>query len=197
MNALNRTNELNRMNDSKRLTDLQRILKRLAAILLLVIPAAYAAETGYTLRATEVKDKPFLDAETVVTLPEKTTVEIVTRQGAWMQVKTKEVKSGWVRMLSVRLGSPDQKPQTSGNLLSAIGIGNRPRTTSSSTVTTGVRGFSEEDLANAKPNPAEVERMKGFAAAPPEATDFAKAGKLAAQEVAYFDENGKVLKVKK
>lgn len=185
------------MTDLKRVTDLKKILKRLVAVFLLAIPAAHAAETGYTLRATEVKDKPFLDAETVVTLPEKTPVEIVMRQGAWMQVKTKDVKSGWVRMLSVRLGSPDQKPQTSGNLLSAIGIGNRPRTTSTATVTTGVRGFSEEDLAKATPNPAEVEKMKGFAAAPADATDFARDGKLAAQVVAYFDENGKPLKVKK
>jgi len=174
-----------------------KILKRLFAVLLFAIPAAYAAETGYTLRATEVKDKPFLDAETLVTLPEKTTVEIVTRQGAWMQVKAKDLKSGWVRMLSVRLGSPDQKTQSSGNLLSAIGIGSRPRTTSTSTVTTGVRGFSEEDLAKATPNPAEVEKMKGYSAAPAEATEFAKAGSLAAQQVAYFDENGKPLKVKK
>ncbi len=185
------------MTDLKRMIDLRRILKRLVAVLLLAVPAAYAAETGYTLRATEVKDKPFLDAVTVTTLPEKAVVEIVTRQGAWMQVKTKEVKTGWVRMLSVRLGSPDQKPQTSGNLLSAIGIGNRPRTTSSSTVTTGVRGFSEEDLAKATPNPAEVEKMKGFAAAPAQATDFAGDGKLVAQVVAYFDQNGKPLKVKK
>ena len=179
------------------MTESKLFLRWLLALVILVIPAAYAAETGYTLRATEVKDKPFLDAETVVTLPEKAVVEIVTRQGAWMQIKTREVKSGWVRMLSVRLGSPDQKPQTSGNLLSAIGIGNRPRTTSTSTVTTGVRGFSEEDLAKATPNPAEVEKMKGFAATPVEAGDFAKAGKLAAQELAYFDENGKPLKVKK
>ena len=180
------------------MTDLKRkILKRLIAVLLLAIPAAYAAETGYTLRATEVKDKPFLDAQTIVTLPEKTTVEIVTRQGAWMQVKAKDLKSGWVRMLSVRLGSPDQKTQSSGNLLSAIGIGSRPRTTSTSTVTTGVRGFSEEDLAKATPNPAEVEKMKGYSATPADADDFARSGKLAAQEVAYFDENGKPLKVKK
>ncbi len=173
------------------------ILRRLFAVLLFAIPAAYAAETGYTLRATEVKDKPFLDAQTVATLPEKTQVEIVTRQGAWMQVKTREVKSGWVRMLSVRLGSPDQKPQSGGNLLSAIGIGGRPRSTSAATVTTGVRGFSEEDLAKATPSPAEVEKMKGFAISSAEADAFARAGKLAAQEVAYFDEDGKPLKVKK
>jgi hypothetical protein len=171
-------------------------LLRLAAVLALLIPSAYAAETGYTLKATEVKDKPFLDANTLTTLPEKTTVEILTRQGAWMQIKTADVKQGWIRMLSVRLGSPDQKPQGGGNLLSSL-IGSRPRPATTSTVTTGVRGFSEEDLANAKPNAAEVEKMKGYAATLEEATRLAESGKLEVKPVAYFDENGKPLKEKK
>ena len=177
-----------------------RTLLRLAALLACLIPAAYAAETGYTLKATEIKDNPFLDANTVATLPEKTVVEIVTRQGAWMKVKTPDAKQqGWIRMLSVRLGSPDQKPQSGGggSLLSALGIGSRPKPSTNSTVTTGVRGFSEEDLANAKPNAAEVEKMKGFAATPEEANKLAGSGKLAAKQVAYFDESGKPLKEKK
>ena len=175
-----------------------KFLLRLIAILTMLTATAYAAEIGYTLRATEVKDNPFLDANTVATLAEKTTVEIVTRQGAWMKVKTTDAKQqGWIRMLSVRLGSPDQKPQSGGSLLSALGIGSRPRPSTNSTVTTGVRGFSEEDLANAKPNAAEVEKMKSFAATPEEAAKLAASGKLAATQVAYFDENGKPLKEKK
>ena len=175
-----------------------KFLLRLIAILAMLIATAYAAEIGYTLRATEVKDNPFLDANTVATLAEKTTVEIVTRQGAWMKVKTTDAKQqGWIRMLSVRLGSPDQKPQSGGSLLSALGIGSRPRPSTHSTVTTGVRGFSEEDLANAKPNAAELEKLKSFAATPEEAAKLAASGKLAATQVAYFDENGKPLKEKK
>jgi hypothetical protein len=172
-----------------------RNLLQSAAVLAWLIPTAYAAETGYTLRATDVKDKPFLDATTLITLPEKTTVEIVTRQGAWMQIKAADVKQGWIRMLSVRLGSPDQqKPQSGGNLLSALGIGSRPRPATTSTVTTGVRGFSEEDLANAKPNAAEVEKMKSYGASVEEAAKRAESGKLTAKAIAYLDENGKSLK---
>jgi hypothetical protein len=174
-----------------------KTLARLIALLALLIPTAYAAETGYTLKATEVRDKPFLDATTIVTLPEKATVEILTRQGAWMQIKTADARQGWIRMLSVRLGSPDQKPPSGGNLLSALGIASRPRPATTSTVTTGVRGFSEEDLANAKPNAAELEKMKSFAATTAEAAKLAESGKLAATSVAYFDELGKPLKEKK
>ena len=110
-----------------------------------------------------------------------------------MQVKTKDKLQGWVRMLSVRLGNPDQKPQ-GGNLLSAIGFYNRPRPVTTATVTTGVRGFSEEDLAKAAPNPAELIKMKNFAASPANAQQLATKGKLGPRQVAYFDENGKPLK---
>jgi hypothetical protein len=174
-----------------------KTLLRLVVLLAWLIPAAYAAETGYTLKATEVKDKPFLDANTLATLPEKTTVEILTRQGAWMQIKAADIKQGWIRMLSVRLGNPDQKLRDTSSLLSALAIGSRPRPATTSTVTTGVRGFSEEDLANAKPNAGEVEKMNGFAATAEEATKLAESGKLAARPVAYFDESGKPLKGKK
>lgn len=168
----------------------------LVAALVLFLPAAIAAESGYTLKPTELKDKPFLDAATVVTLPEKTQVEIVTRQGAWMQIRTKDKQQGWVRMLSVRLGTPDQKPQ-GGNLLSAIGIANRPRPTTTATVTTGVRGFSEEDLTKAAPNAAELAKMKAFAATAADAQQLAAQAKLERRQIAYFDADGKPLKEKK
>lgn len=168
----------------------------LTVLLLAFLPAAHAAESGYTYRATEIRARPFLDAPVVLTLPELSRVEILNRQGAWMQVKTKSAQQGWVRMLSVRLGSPDQKPQ-GGSLLSSISIASRPRPATTATVTTGVRGFSAEDLAKAEPNPAEAEKMKGYAAKPAEAKTFAESGKLVPRSIAYFDADGKPLKEKK
>ena len=168
----------------------------LAAVLTLFILPGHAAETGYTMRPTELKAKPFLDAESVTTLPEKSQVEILAREGAWMQIKTKEKQQGWVRMLSVRLGNPDQKTQ-GGNLLSAILFSDRPRPATTATVTTGVRGFSEEDLAKAVPNPAEVIKMKSFTATPANVQQLTDKGKLEHRQVAYFDENGKPLKATK
>ncbi len=169
----------------------------LIAAVVLFLPPAYSAENGYTLGATELRDKPFLDATAVGTLAEKTRVEIVTRQGAWMQVRTRNNQLGWVRMLSVRLGSPGQKPQGGGNLLSAIAIASRPRPTTTATVTTGVRGFSEEDLAKAAPNATELARMKGYAATVTDAKQLAAQGNLEPRQIAYFDADGKPLKDKK
>ena len=168
----------------------------LVGVLLFAATAARAAESGFTLRSTDLKARPFFDAATVVTLPEKTPVEITTRQSAWMQIRTRDGKSGWVRMLSVRLGDPNQKPG-GGNILSAIGIGNRPRPQTTATVTTGVRGFSEEDLKEARPNPAEVDKMEGFAADAAQLPVFAQNGKLAVRQVPYFAEDGKPQEKKK
>jgi len=168
----------------------------LTVLLLAFVPTAHAAESGYTYRATEVRARPFLDAPVVITLPELSRVEILNRQSAWMRLKTRSAQQGLVRMLSVRLGSPDQKPQ-GGNLVSSIAIATRPRPATTATVTTGVRGFSAEDLAKAEPNPAEAEKMKSYAAKPGEAKAFAESGKLAPRVIAFFDEEGRPLKEKK
>ncbi|MFN0038067.1 MAG: hypothetical protein ACKVP2_00960 [Burkholderiales bacterium] len=159
------------------------------AVFSLLSGFATAAETGFALRPTELKAQPFFDAATVATLPEKTTVEILNRQGAWMQVKTLPGgQQGWVKMLSIQLGSQDKKSR--GGFLSALSL-SRPRPATTATVTTGVRGFSEEDLAKAKPNPAELAKMKSFAVTSVRAVQFAEQGNLARATVGFFDEKGR------
>mgnify|MGYP001764761823 CR=1 FL=1 len=49
-----------------------------------------------------------------------------------------------------------------------------------STVTTGVRGLSEEELKNAQPNPAAVAALEQYAVAPDDARRFAQKGALTA-----------------
>jgi hypothetical protein len=155
---------------------------------------ALAQETGFTLRETEVKAKPFLDAENIGKLPEKAQVSILARQGGWSQVRAGDVQ-GWVRLLSLRFGNPDPKKNQTA-LATSIGFG-RQRPGAGPTVTTGVRGFSEEDLKAAKPNPEEVRKMESFSIPPAGASQFAAAGKLVAQAVSYVDADGKSIKVKK
>ena len=154
---------------------------------------AWAQETGFTLRETDVKAKPFLDAELLAKLPEKTPVTVLVRQGGWMQIKAGETQ-GWVRMLSLRLGNPDPKKNDTSFLV-AITRSSRP--SANPTVTTGVRGFSEEDLKAAKPSPEEVAKMESFAVPPAGVAQFAVAGKLVAQRVAFVKADGKPEKDKK
>ena len=146
---------------------------------------AHAAETAYLVRATDLKAKPFADAATVAMLEEQSKVEVLTRQASWLQVKT-EAGTGWVKMLSVRMGKPGDQASKSSD--SGLGkIFNLATTGSSgSTVTTGVRGLSEEKLTNAQPNPEAFKLMKGYAAKKDQAQKFAKAGQLKAEKLDYL-----------
>ena len=151
--------------------------------LFLQVGAAYAAEFGYTVRSTELKDAPFSDAKTLATLPEKTKVEIISRQGAWLQVK--EQQQGWVRLLSLRTGEGRATGGDSG-LKSLLNLGRSGNT--GVTVATGVRGLSETDLKNARPNPQELEKLRQLTIHPAEAQKFAANGKLTAQQINYLPE---------
>lgn len=141
------------------------------------------AEPATTTRSTELKAQPTSDAITLATLPEKEKIETIKRQGAWIQVKSADGKIGWLRMLSLRLGNSESQKTTSG-LGSLLGFGRS--TTTGGTVTTGVRGLSEEDLENAKPNPAELEKMEKFSVNKTQAKRFATSAKLQSQDLEYL-----------
>ncbi len=167
------------------------------SLMALCTAVSAASELGYTVRDTELKEKPFLDAATVSTLPSKTAVEVLTRRGGWMEVRSSDGKQrGWARLLNVRLGDPERRPP-SGNLLSALGIGNRPRPQTTATVTTGVRGFSEEDLQKAEPAPEELKRMEGYAADAPALARFAREGNLKPGGPAHVAAEGRPLETPK
>lgn len=144
-----------------------------------------AAESGTLLRDSELRAKPFGDAEVVAELQAKAAVEIVSRQGAWAQVKS-GAQSGWVRLLNVRTGSGQRGEAGVGALASVFRTGS-----SGTTVTTGVKGLSEEKLNNAAPDAAEAQRLSQYRETEAGARSFAKAGKLAAQDVPFFDASGK------
>jgi hypothetical protein len=150
----------------------------------IVAAQALAQDSGFTVRKTEVKAEPFTDAGTVGSLAEKAQVRVVARQGGWMKVES-PAASGWVRMLAIRTAAAaETKTGDSG-----IGaLFNVARTGSSGTaVATGVRGLDKEQIQNAKPNPAELEKLSRFRAAKTDAERFAD-GKpaLKAQSVDYL-----------
>jgi hypothetical protein len=162
---------------------------RLNARVLALLLAAFgtpvlAGDAGVLVRATELKQKPFFDAPKLADLPERTAVDVIARQGAWMQVKVGS-RTGWVKMLNVRMGSTEAS--VGSNVGGALALG-RLFTTGSSgtTVTTGVKGLDEDSLQHAQPNLAELQKMGKFAATAQEAEHFAKAAKLNPSKVEYL-----------
>lgn len=155
------------------------------------VGAVQAAETGFMLRETDLKAKPFLDAQAVTRLPERAPVEVISRQGPWMQVKYKG-KQGYVRMLQVRLTLSDTALARAP--AAPASSGGRVRPYGEPTVTTGVRGFDEQDLENAEPAPEQYKEMVSYAATVRQAQQFAQQGQLAPRALPYYDEDGKAIK---
>lgn len=168
----------------------------LAVALLAPVPAVSAAESGFTVSATDLRERPFFDAPSLTKLAAKTAVEILERQGGWMRVKAPG-REGWVRLLMVRLDAPPSET-AAGSWATRFGFGTsrgRVNNPASPTVTTGIRGLSPVELENAKPDPEQVKRLQSFRATPEQAQAHAGAAVLTAFRVPAFDEDGKPVKV--
>ena len=164
-------------------------MKRVALILLgfLLAPLqVMAGDPGQTLVAADLKREPFVDAATVVNLPANTTVDVIKRQGGWMQVKSSDGKEGWLKMVSIKLGTGTTAKGDSG-LGSLINVARSGRSGNTGvTVATGVRGLSAEDLKNAKPAPEALKRLDRLPNGAREAETFASNAHLQAQKVDYL-----------
>ncbi len=150
--------------------------------LLLFLPLVVAAEPATVIRATELKQAPATDSATVAELAENTAVDALERQGGWTRVKAANGE-GWVRMLSLRFGGTTAaKPAATGlsQLFNVARTG-----TSGTQTTTGVRGLDADQITAARPNPAELAKLEGFAADRDAAASFAAQGKLGAKPVDY------------
>lgn len=146
--------------------------------ILLLLPLLAWAEPATVIRATELKKEPATDAATVSELQENTSVEVLERRGGWSRVKAAGAE-GWVKMLALRYGTPGRQGESG---LSQIF--NVARTGASGTqVTTGVRGLDAEQIVNAQPNAAELQKMQSYAATPDAAAAFASQAKLKAVSV--------------
>ena len=159
-----------------------------AVCLVVLCCTAQAGESAITVRVTDMKAKPFTDAETVVSLAQGSKVEVLARKASWMQVKADD-NNGWVKMLSLRFNHADKNKSGDSGLGELFNVASKGG--SGGTVTTGVRGLSEEKLKNAKANPKALEVMQGYAANKSVAQKFAKSGSLRSQDMDYVSENGK------
>jgi hypothetical protein len=151
--------------------------------LLLCAAYAQAQDTGVAARATEILRDPSADSSVVGQLQEAAAVKILARQGGWMRIESAN-GNGWVRLLAIRATGAAPSAQTRGGFLSFL---SRPSGGGTGqTVTTGVRGLDKEQIQNAKPNTAELQKMAGFAASKPEAESFGASAGLTRQQVGYL-----------
>ena len=151
-----------------------------------LLASAAAAESGTLIKPDQLKAEPFVDAATVAALAKDTQLDILSKSGGWLNVKTARGK-GWVRLLSVRRGDPQRKSTTreaQGLLELASGRAGSGRIVS----TTGIRGLSEEELKSADYAAAELARAESLAVSRADAERFAAEAKLQKRRIEYLPE---------
>jgi len=154
-------------------------LKLLILISLASPILALAGDAGTALKTDSIRAEPFADAKTVGSINKNDSVDILTKKGAWLQVKTKKT-TGWVRLLSVKRGGTS----SSGSSIADIASGRAG--TGKVVSTTGIRGLSAEDLKAAKFNEEEMKKMESHTLSQADGQSFAKAGGLSAVKMAYL-----------
>lgn len=167
-------------------------MKLLPLLLLLCVPVAMAADSGLVLVNTDLKSEPFADAKTLANLPGNSAVDVLKRQGGWLQVKPAGNGEGWVKLTAVKLGGSGANAKGDSGMTALWNTAVQGRSGNTGvTVATGVRGLSPEDMKNAQPAPEQVKKLDGYAATKSQAEAAAKSGKLSRQNVDYIaDANG-------
>ncbi len=157
------------------------VFSTLIIALLAASPIALA-EPAVTVKRIELRQNPAADAKSLLTVPAETTVDLVKREGAWVQLKSGNI-TGWAKLFDIRLpgtGTAAAKGSGTGGIAQTLNLaaGNR-----GASVTTGVRGLDAEMLTKATPNAQEFTVLIGFATTKEQAQAFAKTGKLESRVV--------------
>ena len=159
-----------------------KINKWVLFISILFLPGiVLAAEMGSALKADNIRKEPYSDAQIEGSFERGEKLEILSKQGAWLKIKTAKA-GGWVRLLSVKRGTGGSGNQTAG--LQDLASGRAG--TGQVVATTGVRGLNEEQLKSAKYNAAEVKKLEGYTQTAKQGEQFAKSGSLKPVKVAYL-----------
>lgn len=145
-------------------------------------PPPPATQPGRVARTTDLRDKPGNDGAMLQVVQANTVVEVAERQGGWYKVTVGGV-AGWMRLSAIRFGTP---VASSGGGSATLGFLQSGRSAvTSGTVTTGVRGLSEEGLAKAEPNYTAVASLDALAVTGDDARLYASEAPAVAVKVDY------------
>lgn len=159
-------------------------MKKAFLILLLAAWAASAAASTL-IRDEQVRQTPSASAPVVANFAKGTQVDVVGRQGGWVQVKV-QGKTGWVRLLSVR-SSSGGSAGAGEELGGVVGLATK-RNDNRVVAVAGLRGLNEEDLKTAHFDASQLKKLDSYVVGRQAAENFAARGKLHARSVAYLPE---------
>lgn len=145
---------------------------------MLVAPLVQAAP-GTLLRDEILRSQASATASVTARVSRGTAVDIVSRRGGWLQVRTPRAQ-GWVRLLSVRAGRGGSGGAGLGDV---VGVATRRADPSRVVSVAGVRGLSEDQLRQARFDADELARLDNNAATLSQARSHASRSGLASVNV--------------
>ena len=175
---------------------------RLILLMVLIAGVPAAAERAQVIRAGDLLAQPFIDAAKTGPVAAAQGVNVLKRQGGWVQVAVDGGKTGWVRALNLRLaagagpapvvrGGP--KVALQGGQLNAFEAaalkGKRSTLTTGSrgkTVSTGVKGLDEENIRNANFDADQLDKLNTLGVSADDARTMAANDRLAENQVDYL-----------
>jgi hypothetical protein len=164
------------------------IMRRMCGMLTLSLASSLAlAAPGVALKDESLMAKPSATAASVGKMSKGMAVDIVAKQGGWLQVKAGSTQ-GWVRLLSVRAGAGGVGSNGLAGVAGVAGAVTQKSDPSRVVAVAGVRGLNEEDLKRASYDAAEIARLEGYAVSKAQAQAFAEKSGLKAQKVASLPE---------
>jgi hypothetical protein len=146
-----------------------------AALALAAAGTLWAGESAYVPKAADLRERPDSQAKVVAQVEAGRPVELLSRQGAWVQVRSAGL-AGWLRLEQVRIGQRAAALPTTAR----PGVPLRPSRS-------GIRGFSEEELLVGSPNESEGARLRQLQVSAALAANFARASSLRPRRWDYFE----------
>ncbi len=150
-----------------------------SALAFLMLAGAAAATPGTVLRDEKLYTQPSASAATAASVAKGASLTVLSKQGGWLRV-TAGKTTGWIRLLSVRVG---------GGGLASVGVGDvvgaaTTRSDPSKVVAVaGLRGLNDEELKTAQFNAPEMARLDSLTVTAAQARGFAAQGGLASAQV--------------
>lgn len=159
-------------------------LRLVVALAALWAAQGAAAQEASTNRATELRERPAADAKSIASLPARTPVKVLGREGAWSQVDAL-TQRGWLPTFHIRFAVAMETGSANPvlGITSMLGIGSRQAPETSKVATIGVRGLTRDDFKAASPDTQALKRLQSYRATAAEAEAFARDGGLAAVSV--------------
>jgi hypothetical protein len=149
------------------------------ALLLSVASASAQAATGTVLRTDKLYSQPSATASVAGSAAKGASVTILAKQGGWLRV-TAGSTTGWMRLLSVRVGAGGLGGSGLGDVVGAATTKSDP---SRVVAVAGLRGLNEEDLKRATFNAEELARLDKLMVTAAQSKSFASQAGLVAIQV--------------